>query len=193
MFPKKTEETNIGNQRFSDQSLSRSQNSLLQSLTATAFEVNKSEGSEIMSPSILGEDLSITGNISSKGEIQIDGEVQGDLYCLSMIVGEKAHVSGGITAEDVVVRGRVTGSIRGVRVTLQANSQVEGDIYHQSLAIEQGAYFEGKSRRSDDPLADLSQSYSSFETAGHNGQVIESNSQLSNSTNLTKSAATITE
>jgi cytoskeletal protein CcmA (bactofilin family) len=39
-----------------------------------------------------------------------------------------------------------------LRVTLQAQSHVEGDIYHQSLAIEQGAYFEGKSRRSDDPM-----------------------------------------
>jgi cytoskeletal protein CcmA (bactofilin family) len=39
-------------------------------------------------------------------------------------------------------------------VTLQAQSHVEGDIFHQSLAIEQGAYFEGKSRRSDDPMGD---------------------------------------
>jgi cytoskeletal protein CcmA (bactofilin family) len=49
----------------------------------------------------------------------------------------------------------VVGSIRGLRVTLQAQSHVEGDIFHQSLAIEQGAYFEGKSRRSDDPLAEI--------------------------------------
>jgi cytoskeletal protein CcmA (bactofilin family) len=62
---------------------------------------------------------------------------------------------GGVIAEDVVVRGRVVGSIRGLRVTLQAQSHVEGDIFHQSLAIEQGAYFEGKSRRSDDPLAEV--------------------------------------
>jgi cytoskeletal protein CcmA (bactofilin family) len=62
---------------------------------------------------------------------------------------------GSVIAEDVVVRGRVTGSIRGLRVTLQAQSHVEGDIFHQSLAIEQGAYFEGKSRRSDDPLAEI--------------------------------------
>jgi len=35
---------------------------------------------------------------------------------------------------------------------LQSTSQVEGDIFHQSLSIEQGALFEGKSRRtSDDP------------------------------------------
>jgi cytoskeletal protein CcmA (bactofilin family) len=62
---------------------------------------------------------------------------------------------GSVIAEDVVVRGRVEGSIRGLRVTLQAQSHVDGDIYHQSLAIEQGAYFEGKSRRSDDPMADV--------------------------------------
>jgi cytoskeletal protein CcmA (bactofilin family) len=64
-------------------------------------------------------------------------------------------VIGGVMAEDVVVRGRVVGSIRGLRVTLQAQSHVEGDIFHQSLAIEQGAYFEGKSRRSDNPLAEV--------------------------------------
>jgi cytoskeletal protein CcmA (bactofilin family) len=64
-------------------------------------------------------------------------------------------VIGGVIAEDIVVRGRVVGSIRGLRVTLQAQSHVEGDIFHQSLAIEQGAYFEGKSRRSDDPLAEV--------------------------------------
>jgi cytoskeletal protein CcmA (bactofilin family) len=64
-------------------------------------------------------------------------------------------VIGSVIAEDIVVRGRVVGSVRGLRVTLQAQSHVEGDIFHQSLAIEQGAYFEGKSRRSDDPLAEI--------------------------------------
>jgi cytoskeletal protein CcmA (bactofilin family) len=38
-------------------------------------------------------------------------------------------------------------------VTFQGASHVEGDVYHRKLAIEQGAYFEGKSRRSDDPMA----------------------------------------
>ena len=51
------------------------------------------------------------------------------------------------------VRGHVMGSIRGKRVMLQATSHVEGDVFHQALAIEQGAFFEGKSRRSEDPTA----------------------------------------
>ena len=103
-------------------------------------------------PSIFAGDISITGNIQSEGEIQIDGKVEGDIKCTSLIVGENANVSGGVVAEDVVVRGKVNGSIRGVRVTLEATSEVEGDVYHKTLAIEQGAYFEGKSRRQEDPI-----------------------------------------
>jgi cytoskeletal protein CcmA (bactofilin family) len=108
-----------------------------------------------MVPSIIGEDLMIIGSVNSKGEIQVDGEIQGDIHCGSLLLGDKSQVMGNVIAEDVVVRGRVVGSIRGLRVTLQAQSHVEGDIFHQSLAIEQGAYFEGKSRRSDDPLAEI--------------------------------------
>ena len=108
-----------------------------------------------MIPSIIGEGLTITGNVASKGEIQVDGEIQGDIHCGSLLLGDTAQVVGGVTAEDIVVRGRVVGSIRGLRVTLQAQSHIEGDIIHQSLAIEQGAYFEGKSRRSDNPLEEV--------------------------------------
>ena len=109
--------------------------------------------SDKLVPTIIGEDLVITGNVNSKGEIQVDGEIQGDIHCGSLLLGDKSTVTGVVMAEDVVVRGKVVGTIKGLRVTLQAQSHVEGDIFHQSLAIEQGAYFEGKSRRDDDPLS----------------------------------------
>ena len=116
-------------------------------------------------PSIIGEDLSIVGNVTSKGEIQVDGEIQGDVHCVSLLLGEKSRVIGGVVADDVVVRGSVSGSISGMRVTLQAQSHVEGDIYHQSLSIEQGAYFEGKSRRVEDPVKEARQSRESSKPA----------------------------
>jgi cytoskeletal protein CcmA (bactofilin family) len=118
---------------------------------------SKSPGpsSSKMVPSIIGEDLTIKGDITSKGEIQIDGQIEGDIRCGSLLLGDKAQVTGGVAAEDVVVRGHIVGSIRGLRITLQGQSHVEGDIFHQSLAIEQGAYFEGKSRHSDDPLTEI--------------------------------------
>ncbi|MEZ5776079.1 MAG: polymer-forming cytoskeletal protein [Hyphomicrobiaceae bacterium] len=105
-----------------------------------------------MSPSIIGADLQVTGSLVSKGEVNVEGEIQGDINCSSLLVGDTARITGNVVAEDVVVRGHVEGSIRGARVTLQSSSHVEGDIYHKSLAIEQGAYFEGKSRRSEDPI-----------------------------------------
>jgi cytoskeletal protein CcmA (bactofilin family) len=108
-----------------------------------------------MVPSIIGEDLTIKGNVTSKGEIQLDGEIEGEIHCSSLLLGDKSNVRGGVAAEDVVVRGHLVGSIRGLRITLQAQSHVEGDIFHQSLAMEQGAYFEGQSRHSDNPLAEV--------------------------------------
>jgi len=130
------------------------------------------KGSSQMVPSVIGEDLTVEGNIISKGEVQLEGEIKGDVHCTSLVIGDKALVEGGVVAEDVIVRGRVVGSVRGHRVTLQSSSHVEGDIFHQSLAIEQGAYFEGKSRRSDDPIADAKGSKSPApSTLGSSGSV----------------------
>jgi cytoskeletal protein CcmA (bactofilin family) len=104
------------------------------------------------SVSVIGADLTITGNLICKGEVQVDGIVEGDIHGSNVVVGEGAVVTGSIFGEEVIVRGHVVGSVRGKRVMLQTTSQVEGDIFHQSLSIEQGAMFEGKSRRTkDDP------------------------------------------
>ncbi len=104
-------------------------------------------------PSVIGPELQITGNLVSRGEVQIEGEINGDIHGSHVLVGERATVTGGIVSDEVVVRGHVMGSVRGKRVLLQSTSRVEGDIYHLTLAIEQGAYFEGKSRRTEDPTA----------------------------------------
>ena len=105
--------------------------------------------------SIIGPDLTIMGNLISSGEVQVDGEVQGDLHGTHVVIGEGAKITGGVLAKEIIVRGHVMGSIRGQKVMLQSSSHVEGDVYHESLSIEQGAYFEGKSRRSENPLSDV--------------------------------------
>ena len=110
---------------------------------------------ERVAPSVIGTDLTVMGNLVSRGEVQVDGEIQGDIHGTNIVVGEKAKITGGIIAEEVVVRGHVMGSIRGKRVMLQSTSHVEGDVFHQALSIEQGAFFEGKSRRSEDPTAGI--------------------------------------
>jgi cytoskeletal protein CcmA (bactofilin family) len=106
-------------------------------------------------PSIIGGDLTIMGKVSARGEVQVDGHINGDVRCSSLLLSERSQVIGNVIAEDVIVRGKVVGGIKGLRVTLHNNCYVEGDIHHQSLAIEQGAYFEGKSRHSDEPLGEI--------------------------------------
>jgi len=109
-------------------------------------------GADRAPPSVIGPDLTIIGDLISNGEVQVDGEVQGDLHGTHIVVGEKARISGGVIGDEVVIRGHIMGSVRGNKIMLQSSSHVEGDVHHQSLAIEQGAYFEGKSRRTENPL-----------------------------------------
>lgn len=104
-------------------------------------------------PSVIGPDLSITGNLESTGEVQIEGDVQGDIHAGRIVVGEQGRITGALIADEIVIGGSVQGDIRGNSVTFQAASHIEGDVFHRKLAIEQGAYFEGKSRRSDDPMS----------------------------------------
>ena len=102
--------------------------------------------------SIIGPDLTIDGDLISRGDLRIDGEVQGNIEGTRVVIGEHAQITGGVSAEDVIVLGHVMGTVRGLRVSLQSTCHVEGDVYHQALVMEQGASFEGKSTRSNDPL-----------------------------------------
>jgi cytoskeletal protein CcmA (bactofilin family) len=128
--------------------------------------------SDTLSVSNIGGDLTIVGNVTSKGEINLDGHVEGDIHCVALVLGENSSVEGNVAADDVVIRGRLTGSVKALRVTLQSNSHVEGDLTHQSLAIEQGAFFDGKSL----PLENLlptSQTTAEDSTASEPQSVLE--------------------
>jgi cytoskeletal protein CcmA (bactofilin family) len=101
---------------------------------------------------VIGPDLTVMGNLQTTGEVRIEGDVQGDIHAARIVVGEQGRVIGDLLADEIVVGGVVQGSIRGNSLTFRGASHIEGEVYHRKLAIEQGAYFEGKSRRSDDPM-----------------------------------------
>ena len=102
--------------------------------------------------SVLSADLTITGNIKTTGDINIEGNLEGDIRAHLLTVGEGATVKGECIADDVVVNGRVIGKVRGLKVRLTSTARVEGDIIHKTIAIESGAHFEGSVQRQDDPL-----------------------------------------
>jgi cytoskeletal protein CcmA (bactofilin family) len=105
------------------------------------------ELAEANAPSVIGKDLTIVGNAFSDGHIQISGDFQGDVQCAHLKIGERARITGNCVADEIVVSGHVKGTLRARRVTLEAKSRIEGDIYHRSLSIEEGAVFAGRSHQ----------------------------------------------
>lgn len=108
---------------------------------------------EAGSKSVIGKDLRIIGQglkIISQGTIQVEGEVEGDVRGNEVIISDTGKVTGMVAADRVIVRGTVSGVIRGATVALQASSKVTGDVHHVSLAIEQGAEFDGRCKRLGD-------------------------------------------
>lgn len=107
----------------------------------------KSGAAEIAAPpSIVSSDLHITGNLRSKGDIQIDGIVDGDIKSKKLTIGLGATVNGAINCESVRIAGDVNGEIHAGTVELIKSAKVIGDIHHETLSIEAGALVDGMCR-----------------------------------------------
>ncbi len=102
-------------------------------------------------PSIIGSDVQIEGNIRTIGELQLDGSIVGDLTCGGLVMGETGAVKGTISADSVTIRGKVQGEVRARSVRLEKTSIVEGDIYHESLSLEAGAKLTGHFAHTNSP------------------------------------------
>ena len=120
--------------------------------TKPMTDISPSTPKEKVPASDLSSDLKIHGNLTTAGDIQIEGTIEGDIRAHLLTVGESATVKGECIADDVIVNGRVVGKVRGLKVRLTATARVEGDIIHKTIAIESGAHFEGSVQRQEAPL-----------------------------------------
>ncbi len=103
--------------------------------------------------SVLGADITISGQqlvLKTKGSLLIAGHIQGDVHGESVTVGEGGSVTGTITARTISIQGETRGALKGSQVILHATSRVDGDIVKQTLAIAEGAQFDGSVRRAKD-------------------------------------------
>ena len=94
---------------------------------------------------VIDKKLKIVGSVTAEGLVWVYGQINGELHCTSLVIDRDAHICGTVTAERVVVDGKVEGPIQGGKVVLKSRAQVVGDIHHQSLAIESGAFLDGRS------------------------------------------------
>ena len=94
--------------------------------------------------SVLGSDLTITGDIQASADLHIDGSVEGDIACSSLVQGETSTVKGAIKAESARLAGTVEGSITARELVILKSAQIMGDVFYDALTIEQGAQVEGR-------------------------------------------------
>ncbi len=109
------------------------------------------QGGGLMDPSttVIGKNFTLEGEaitIRCRGALNINGNIDADLHCEQITIGEAATITGSIAADDVKIHGDVSGTISGSHVTLHKTAQVSGDINSQFLTIERGAKFDGRSR-----------------------------------------------
>jgi cytoskeletal protein CcmA (bactofilin family) len=98
-------------------------------------------------PSIVSAEMTVRGDLTGSGDLQIEGKVYGRIKIGNLVVAEGGMVEGDIVAKAVSISGSVRGSIRAGTVTLSATAKVAGDILHDVLAIEAGAQIEGQCKR----------------------------------------------
>ena len=111
------------------------------------FNLQSSEIKTENKISTISENLHITGTLYSKGKISFNGSIKGSLESNSLYVGKNGFIDGKVEADEAVILGRIKGTLKGNKVRLASSSRIEGDTYHQVIAIEDGAIYEGSIKR----------------------------------------------
>lgn len=91
--------------------------------------------------------ITVTGNVTSAGDLVIDGKVEGaiEIGDHNLTIGETAAVVADLMAKDITIAGSVKGNVLGSgKVELKKNSAVEGDITTPRFAMEEGAVLSGR-------------------------------------------------
>ncbi|NVD44421.1 polymer-forming cytoskeletal protein [Altererythrobacter sp. HHU K3-1] len=94
--------------------------------------------------SVIGSDITVTGDIDASADLHIDGKVEGDIACCALVQGETSVVTGSVTAETARLAGTVKGSISARELVVLKSARIHGDVQYDALTIEQGAEVDGR-------------------------------------------------
>ncbi len=95
--------------------------------------------------SFIGQNTQFRGEMSTKGTLRIDGNVEGNINADWLIVGDKAYIKGNATATSVIVGGTVEGNVlaKGL-VDIKKKGRVKGDIITSKLTVADGGTVDGR-------------------------------------------------
>ncbi len=94
---------------------------------------------------LIGTGTIIEGKLRSRGNIRIDGKINGELFASeSVSVGSSGEIEGSVSAKNISIGGKVKGSITvQEKLVLENKAIVSGDIRAAKLVIDEGAIFDG--------------------------------------------------
>lgn len=102
-----------------------------------------------MTPTLISRDMNIMGNLISDGVVDIDGRIEGNVRAFKITVRKDGRINGDLQADEIEIYGQAKGLVRAKDVHLYASARVEGTIMHEILSMEEGAFVDGKFKRTD--------------------------------------------
>jgi len=103
-------------------------------------------------PAIIAENTMVKGNITSTGILHVDGTIDGDVSCEELIIGLKGSVFGTVKAQNMHLYGSLQGKAIVDSLFIAQSARLLGDASHNTIAIEPGAYIEGRCIKSKPSL-----------------------------------------
>lgn len=117
--------------------------------TPPTRQAGKTNMSAAPSFSVLGADMSIVGDVTAAAELHIDGRVEGDISCASLVQGESSEILGAVKVDAARLAGRVRGTISAGELVILKTARIDGDVEYDSLTIEPGAKVGGRISQRD--------------------------------------------
>ncbi|MEJ2690169.1 MAG: polymer-forming cytoskeletal protein [Deltaproteobacteria bacterium] len=94
--------------------------------------------------SILGKDLTITGNLQFSGKARIDGKIEGDVKGDCLILSEDAKIIGNLEVESLVCQGKIEGDVSVKTLLIKAGGIIKGGCTVEDLVVESGGIIYGE-------------------------------------------------
>lgn len=114
----------------------------------SSMPIGRMDADQSRSPNAasIGKAVKVVGQIFSKEDLYVDGEVEGTVEALEhkLTVGPNGTVKASIKAREVVALGSIQGNVEAAdKIEIRKDARLVGDIHTARIIIEDGAYFKG--------------------------------------------------
>ncbi len=114
----------------------------MSSMPMRSYETASSAGNA----ATIGKGVNVKGQILSREDLMIDGEVEGtvEAHDHRVTIGPNGRVAAGVKAREIVVQGTIQGNVEATdKIDIKKDARLVGDIKTARIVIEDGAYFKG--------------------------------------------------